>query len=137
MLPGRLDAIVILLQVGPDDRVIGAETNLLSNPLGARTEAGYAATGLYDMTVRLLGNRCPELTPLNLYRFFENTVKPNVVRTQQDSGGIFSVHRLLTHADRIPYCGVHFTFTQMRRFSGAEELGFARNVHEIASIRLD
>lgn len=137
LLPNQMEPVTMLLSVGPDDRVTQIEASLLGNPLTALTEQGFRDTGLYDVVVRSLGNRCSELSPPNLYRFFENTVKPRVTVTQQDSGGIFSSHEQIFRAERIPYCGVSFTFFQRRTFSGPQDPNFASNIRDFWSIRLE
>src|SRR5438094_4555022 len=71
-LPGRLEPLVILVHLKPDDTVAGVEATLLGNLIMARTEDVYDQSGLYEITARLLGRRCPGLARLDLYRFFEN-----------------------------------------------------------------
>ena len=77
-LPGELDAFVILLHLRPDDTVRSVESNLLHNLIDAHTEQGYDQSGLYEIVSRLLGRRCPGISKLELYRFFENSVKPRI-----------------------------------------------------------
>src|SRR5271154_1159985 len=75
-LPGQLDAFVILLHLRADDTVQSVESNLLVNLLAAQTEEVYDQSRLYDIVWRLLGRRCPGITKIDLYRFFDNSVKP-------------------------------------------------------------
>ena len=57
-LPGRLEPLVILVHLRPDDTVASVEATLLGNLIMARTEDVYDQSGLYEITSRLLGHRC-------------------------------------------------------------------------------
>src|SRR4051794_31328562 len=89
-LPERMDQFVILLHLRPDDTVRGVESNLLYSLIEARTEAVYDRSGFYDIVWRLIGRRCPGIGKLELYRFFENSVKPRLTHQRQDfSSGLY------------------------------------------------
>src|SRR5205823_12520698 len=93
-LPGRLEPMLIVLRLRPDDTVLSAEASLVQNLVAARTEADYDRSAFYDMAARLYGRRCPGLVKLDLYRFFENAVKPRIVTERRDlSSGINGLHR--------------------------------------------
>jgi hypothetical protein len=137
-LPGQLDAFVILLHLRPDDTVQSAESNLLLNLLGYQTEQVYDQSRLYDIVWRLLGRRCPGITKIDLYRFFENSVKPRITREQQDySGGLNGLHRVVSHAAGVPYCGgVSLGYTNLLQWRGGESPQAAAKKTQFSSIEL-
>jgi hypothetical protein len=52
---------------------------LISDPRLAKTQDEYDETGLYEVTNAVLGDTsCPRSDRLQLYRFFENEVKPTI-----------------------------------------------------------
>jgi hypothetical protein len=137
-LPGRLEPMVVVLRLGPNDTVASAETTLPSDPAFARTEAEYDKTALYEMTLRLLGRRCAEIQPLAFYRFFENTVKPRISSRREDvRGGLFGGHKMFETANRVPLCGASFSYAALVEWSGADDPDFARNMRGIYTIRFD
>ncbi len=102
--PGELDAFVFLLHLRPNDTVQSVESNLLQNLLTARTEQFYDQSKLYDIVSRLVGRRCPGIGKIELYRFFENSVKSRITRQQQDlSTGLNGLHRIVSHTAGVPY----------------------------------
>src|SRR5215204_971430 len=136
-LPQRVDQFVILLHLRPDDIVRRVESNLLINLIDARTEPVYDQSGFYDIVWRLLGRRCAGLNKLELYRFFENAVKPRIRQEQQDlSSGLWGLHRLVSHAAGVPYCGATFGYTVLTEWRGSAELKAGRNLKEFSSIAL-
>jgi hypothetical protein len=137
-LPGHVEPVNLVLNLTADDRVAAAAGTLFRNPRHARTEEEYAETGLYDIAMPLAGPRCPDKTPLALYRFFENAVKPRIVVSRQDVRGALSGgHRELSAAERVPYCGVGFTYIGLRQWSGPDDATFASRVSETHTIRFD
>src|SRR5438270_3796090 len=111
-VPGRLEPIVLLVHLRPDDTVRSVEASLPANLIMARTEDVYDQSGLYEIVARLLGRRCPGLARLDLYRFFENIVKPRLVARRQDvSAGLFGLHKLTSRAADLSYCRSSVTFT--------------------------
>lgn len=137
-LPGRLEPLLILVHLAPDDRVTAIETALLRDPMPARTETEYDETGLYQLTLRLLGRRCPEMTPLGVFRFFENSVKPAVQRTQEDiRGGILGGHRRTDWSKPLPFCGAWFSYGGQVQWSGPLDLNFGRNITTVYTIKLE
>jgi len=136
-LPQRMDQFVILLHLRPDDIVRRVESNLLINLIEARTEPVYDASAFYDIVWRLLGRRCAGLDRLQLYRFFENAVKPRIRQEQEDlSSGLWGLHRLVSRAAGVPYCGAAFDYTVLTEWRGSAELKAGRNISEFSSIAL-
>lgn len=137
-LPGQLDAFVILLHLRPDDTVQSAESNLLLNLIAYRTEEFYDQSRLYDIVWRLLGRRCPGITRLDLYRFFENSVKPRITHQQEDpSSGLNALHRVVSHASGVPYCGgVSLGYTNLLQWRGGNNPEAAAKKTQFSSIEL-
>lgn len=137
-LPERPDQFVLLLRLGPGDTVRRVESNLRIRLTDARTETVYDQSGFYDIVWRVLGRRCPGLAKLDLYRFFENSVKPRIRQQQQDlSKGLWGLHRLISYAAGVPYCGVNFGYTGLTEWRGSSDIRSGRNITEFASIQLE
>jgi hypothetical protein len=137
-LPGRQEQFVLLLRLGVDDTVKRVESNLVIRLTDARTEAMYDQSGFYEIVWRVLGRRCPSLVKLDLYRFFENSVKPRIRQEQQDlSKGLWGLHRLISHAAGVPYCGVSFGYTGLTEWRGSSDIRSGRNFSEFASIQME
>ena len=123
---------------GQADTVIRVDSNLAIRLTDARTETVYDQSGFYDIVWRVLGRRCPGLAKLDLYRFFENSVKPRIRQEQQDlSKGLWGLHRLTSHAAGVPYCGVSFGYTGLTEWHGSSDIRSGRSVTEFASIQLE
>jgi len=137
-LPGELDAFVLLLHLRPDDTVQRVESNLLHNLLDAATERVYDESKLYEIVSRLVGRRCPGIRKIDLYRFFENSVKPRVTQQRQDfSSGINGLHRILWHAAGVPYCGgVALAYSHVLEWRGSNEPAAAAKRTQFSSIEL-
>jgi hypothetical protein len=136
-LPDRVDQFVILLHLRPDDTVVRVESNLLINLIDARTEPVYDQSGFYDIVWRLLGRRCAGLQKLELYRFFENAVKPRIRQEQKDlATGLWGLHRLLSRAAGVPYCGASFTYTNLTEWRGSADMKGGRNFKQFSAIDL-
>jgi hypothetical protein len=136
-LPDRIDQFVILLHLRADDTVARVESNLLINLIDARTEPVYDQSGFYDMVWRLLGRRCAGLARLDLYRFFENAIKPRIRQEQKDlASGLWGLHRLVSHAAGVPYCGTSFTYTNLTEWRGSADLKGGRNFKQFSAIEL-
>ena len=98
----------------------------------------YDQSGFYEIVWRVLGRRCPGIAKLDLYRFFENSVKPRIRQEQQDlSKGLWGVHRLISHAAGVPYCGVSFGYTGLIEWRGSSDIRSGRNFTDFASIQLE
>jgi hypothetical protein len=137
-LPERMDQFVILLHLRPDDRVRSVEANLLYNLIEARTEPVYDRSGFYDIVWRLLGRRCPGITRIGLYRFFENSVKPRLTHQRQDfSSGLYGLHRVMSHAAGVTYCGgVTMAYTNRLDWRGSTDPESAAKRTQFSSIEL-
>jgi hypothetical protein len=136
-LPDRVDQFVILLHLRPDDTVLRVESNLLVNLIDARTEPVYDRSGFYDIVWRLLGRRCAGLNKLDLYRFFENAVKPRIRQEQKDlASGLWGLHRLVSHAAGVAYCGTSFTYTNLTEWRGSADMKSGRNFKQFSAIEL-
>jgi hypothetical protein len=136
-LPDRVDQLVILLHLRPDDTVRSVESNLLGDLIQARTEPVYDQSGFYEIAWRLLGRRCAGMAKLDLYRFFENTVKPRITQQREDfSGGLFGMHRVISHATAVPYCGASLAYTNMREWHGSSDPRAASRVKNFSYIEL-
>ncbi len=137
-LPERPEQFVLLLRLGPGDTVRRVEANLTVRLTDARTEAVYDQSGFYEIVWRVLGRRCPGIAKLDLYRFFENSVKPRIRQEQQDlSKGLWGVHRLISHAAGVPYCGVSFGYTGVTEWRGSSDIRSGRNFTDFAFIELE
>ncbi|MGE3784744.1 MAG: hypothetical protein AB7H71_18625 [Alphaproteobacteria bacterium] len=137
-LPERPEQFVLLLRLGPSDTVRRVEANLTVRLTDARTETVYDQSGFYAIVWRVLGRRCPGIAKLDLYRFFENSVKPRIRQEQQDfSKGLWGRHRLISHAAGVPYCGVSFGYTGMTEWRGSSDIKSGRNFTEFAFIELE
>jgi len=137
-LPERMEQFVILLHLRPDDTVQRAESNLLYNLIEAHTEPAYDRSELYEIVWRLLGRRCPGVTRIDLYRFFENSVKPRITHQPEDpSGGLSGRHRIASHADGVPYCGgVTLGYTNLLEWRGGTNPAAAVKRTQFSSIEL-
>ena len=134
-LPGRVERTMILLKLRPDDTVASAEASLLSNLVAARTEADYDRSGLWDVVQLLLGRRCAGIAKLELYRFFENSLKPRIATQRQDlSAGLFGLHRLTAQSAAVPFCGASFSYRQHAEWRGSAEAPGSNNVVGHAAI---
>lgn len=137
-LPERPGQFVLLLRLGPGDTVRRVESNLAVRLTDARTEAVYDQSGFYEIVWRVLGRRCPGIVKLDLYRFFENSVKPRIRQDQQDlSKGLWGVHKLISHAAGVPYCGISFGYTGLTEWRGSSDIRSGRNLTDFASIELE
>ena len=136
-LPDRVNQFVILLHLRPDDTVGSVESNLLGDLLTARTEPVYDQSAFYDIVWRLVGRRCAGVTKPDLYRFFENAVKPRVTQERQDfSAGLFGMHRVISHATGVPYCGISFAYTNLLEWHGGKDLRAAQKLKDFSYIEL-
>jgi len=137
-LPERMDQFVILLHLRPDDTVRRVESNLLYNLIEARTEPVYDRSGFYDIVWRLVGRRCPGISKLELYRFFDNSVKPRLTHQREDfSSGLSGLHQVTSHVAAVPYCGgVTMGYTNVLKWRGATNAEAAARRTQFSSIEL-
>jgi hypothetical protein len=137
-LPRRMEQFVILLHLRPDDIVRSVESNLLLNLIEVRTEEVYDQSALYDIVWRLIGRRCPGIDKIQLYRFFENSVKPRITHQQEDlSSGLSGLHRIVSHAAGVPYCGgVTLGYTNLLQWRGGKNPAAVAKQKQFSSIEL-
>ena len=137
-VPGATDTFVLLLHLRPDDTVRGVDSNLVHGLIDSRTEAVYDSSGLYEIVWRAIGRRCPGMTKLELYRFFENMVKPRITHLRQDlSTGINGLHRILSSSGAVPFCGgVTFSYASRLQWRGGQNPEAAAKRDEFAYIEL-
>lgn len=136
-LPDRLESMLIVIRLNTNDTVASVEWSLLDNLVTAQTEQGYDTTAVYDVVARILGQRCPSLARLGLYRFVENSVLPKLTMTQQDlAGGLSGLHRRVWHAADVPYCGARFSYTAFYEWRGTKVLESGRDISGYWSIEV-
>ncbi|HEX3861767.1 MAG TPA: hypothetical protein VHY35_08735 [Stellaceae bacterium] len=137
-LPGHIEPLVILLHLRADDRVQSVESNLLRDLIPAHTEELYDQSAVYEIVTRLLGRRCPPTSKIELYRFFENSVKPRIHRERQDlANGLFGLHRVLSHVAGVPLCGgVTVGYTNFVEWRGSSDVRAGRSEKSLSSIQL-
>ena len=99
------------IMVGKNGLVISASITLAGNPLLAQTASEYAVTGLYPAIRILFGSGCAT-SPLDVYRFFENTVKPNVVwhKKETDLTDRGASTTSMQDATNVPFCNEKLDF---------------------------
>jgi hypothetical protein len=123
--PGHIEHFGIILTLAspaPNDTVVKAEVWLPSDPEVAHTQSEYDKTFLYDAVTPLLGNRCPGLERMALYRFYENELKPRETsQTEVQTHGIFH-HTVKTNdTGQIPFCGALFTLHRRAEWDGTPD----------------
>jgi hypothetical protein len=125
-LPHRHEQIGITLTLGspaPNDQVVKVEVTLPEDPELAHTASDYDKTQLYDVVSVVLGNRCPNLDKLMLYRFYENSIKPRetpVTQTGQKSG--FDDTKQTMEAGPVPFCGTSFRLHREAEWYGPPDI---------------
>ena len=99
-----------------EDKVVNyIEISLPGDPALANTEDEYRKTGLYEAMVLLLGSACPTIERADVYKFFQATVKPKIVR----EGKQIEIHdtnaetRTFAKTPAIPFCGQRLTYTNL------------------------
>jgi hypothetical protein len=68
--------IQIGIHVDAEHRVSDVNAILPVDPMLQSTAEDYARTGLYEVVAAVSRPRCPSLQPVEVYRFFENDMKP-------------------------------------------------------------
>jgi hypothetical protein len=122
---GELIGITLVLaSPAPNDEVIRIELALPVNPDIAHTESDYDTTQLYDAVSVLLGNRCPNLDKMALYRFYENGIKPKEVTKTQITGtrGTSDYTTQTTDTGAVPFCGATFSLHRETSWYGPPEI---------------
>ena len=126
-VPGRGELIgitLVLASPAPNDEVVRVDLALPGNPDVAHTAAEYDATQLYDAVSVLLGNRCPNLDKMALYRFYENSIKPKEVTKTQVTGtrGTSDYTTQTTDTGPVPFCGATFSLHRETAWYGPPEV---------------
>lgn len=86
--------------------------HLRADPAIAETESGYRNTGLYEAMALVLGDDCPAIDRTDVYRFFQNIVKPRI-RYDDDDIEVDMTNASWTrshHAKGLFYCGRRFEY---------------------------
>lgn len=114
--PGPEDGMDMVLKLDVQRRVGEMAILLRHDPTAARTAEEYDATGLYETVGTILHDRCPGLARLELYRFFENTVKPQAIFIAERHYSLpfrtgFNAEGRGTTLD---YCDHHLQFLSLR-----------------------
>jgi hypothetical protein len=141
---GELIGITLVLaSPAPNDEVIRIELALPVNPDIAHTESEYDTTQLYDAVSVLLGNRCPNLDKMALYRFYENGIKPKEVTKTQITGtrGTSDYTTQTTDTGAVPFCGATFSLHSETGWYGPPDvpgkfLGKAQS-HAVSTISIE
>jgi hypothetical protein len=98
------------------DKIVDyVEISLPSDPSMANTEDEYRKTGLYEGMVLLLGSSCSTIDRADVYKFFQTTVKPKIVREGKHIE-INDTNAEVSHfakALNIPFCGQKFSYTNL------------------------
>jgi hypothetical protein len=130
--PGHHEPIGIILTLAspvPNDTVVKAEIWLPVDPDTAHTQSDYDKTYLYDVVAPLLGQNCPGLDRLGLYRFYENSLKPReIVKTELFKRGIFTHTVKTVDTEKVAFCGVMFSVHKRGEWDGPPENPASRSL---------
>jgi len=93
--------------------------SLPGDPELANTTEEYQKTAIYESIALLIGSSCPDLSADYVYKFFQNTVKPKIIREDKTT----TIDE--THADTsyfhkaldIPFCGHKLSYTRLFGYS--------------------
>ena len=126
-VPGRGELIgitLVLASPAPNDEVVRIELALPGNPDTAHTASEYDTTQLYDAVSVVLGNRCPNLDKMALYRFYENSIKPKEVTKTQVTGtrGTSDYTTQTTDTGAVPFCGATFSLHRETAWFGPPDI---------------
>lgn len=94
----------------PNDEVVKVALTLPGDPDLAHTASEYDRTLLYDVVSVVLGNHCPSLDKMALYRFYENSIKPlEKPRIETRTDGPYHWVRSRVDVGPLPFCGALFS----------------------------
>jgi hypothetical protein len=97
--------------------------SLPDSPDLARTETEYDKTYLYDVVSVVLGNRCPNLDKMTLYRFYENGIKPReVAKIESEQHGSFAQSKRTIDTGKVPFCGASFSLHSVFEWYGPPDV---------------
>ncbi len=112
--------------------------NLPEDPDLAHTASEYDNTLMYDVVSVVLGNKCPGLDKLALYRFYENSIKPHeVVKTEVHKDGAFSRTKETVDTGKLPFCGAMFSLHRAAEWTGLPDLLRSRGKGALVSIDIE
>jgi hypothetical protein len=118
------------LTLGRDGRVSEAAANLPNDPIFAKTQEEYDATGAYETISALAAKTCLALSKADVAKWIENTVKPNSkfgpreVSTDPDLS--VATHRA---SKPIHFCGRTFEFHSI--WGNSVDLAGTTNPHGV------
>jgi hypothetical protein len=113
-LHGMKDSQLVTLQIDYTDAGIvdGMDVGLPRDPALAKTDVEYRESGLYEAFGVVFGDTCASMDRMDLYRFFENNIKPKIGHDGK-SVDISMDHvseDYGSHAD-VTYCGTRVEYT--------------------------
>lgn len=118
-LDGHINGVdgfaMAMLQIGKDGNVESAHFSLPADPKNASTFDEYEKTGLFQALVMMAGVPCNGQQRPEIYRFFENTIKPKISRPQKLSelNEAHASTNYVSSAEGIPYCGAKLSYSQV------------------------
>lgn len=118
------------LTLGRDGRVTEVAANLPKDPIFAKTQEEYDATGAYETISAVTAKTCPSLSNAEVAKWIENTVKPaskfgpREVSTDPDLS--VATHRA---AKAIVFCGRTFEFHSV--WGNSVDLADTTNPHGV------
>lgn len=99
-----------LASPAPNDEVVKVALTLPGDPDLAHTASEYDRTLLYDVVSAVLGNHCPSLDKMALYRFYENSIKPlETPKIETRTDGPYHWVRSRVEVGPLPFCGAMFS----------------------------
>lgn len=120
---GPIGITLVLASPSPNDEVVKIRINLSDSPDRAHTPSEYDDTQLYSVVSVVLGKTCPHLDRLALYRFYENSIKPNKkVKYDVRKYGIFRHTFEAIDTEKMPFCGAMFSLHGVYEFEGSPDM---------------
>jgi hypothetical protein len=113
--PALTDLQSVELEYTPQRVVEYAEISLLGDPSMANTTDEYTKTGIYEGMLLLLGSDCQTIERADVYKFFQNSVKPKIVRERKKTElhDTSAETQYFQKAIDIPFCGRKFGYTNI------------------------
>lgn len=86
------------------------------DPGTANTKEEYDETGLFDILAPMLPSGCAQKDRLNLYRFFNDVIKPTISLPDRETfvGIDFADDSIKYRSDRVPMCGLFIDYRKDR-----------------------
>lgn len=124
----------VFLRYTQDKIVSSIEVSLPSDPALANTTEEYAKSGLYEGIVLLMGSECSAINRMEVYKFFQNTVKPHIInegkKTEFHDTGVETSYT--KEARDIPFCGKKFSYANQFGYN-TEDITL-NNPHGVSAI---